>query len=126
MEVDLMNKLSELSIMGYYDPSSRFVVAWFYSDDVPKPDLVAYLLPDMHWDLREVLEESAKLEKDREVIEIKHKRLGRHEPGSDLDNLLRKALGAIIDKSEEDDQMSSGLTMMKIVLENNSYYNVRN
>lgn len=126
MELELMNKLSELSVMGYYDPSSKLVTAWFYSDTGEKADLVAYLLPDMKWDLREVLDESAILEKDREVIEIKHKQLGVHEPGGDIDNLLRKALQLLIDYSEEEGHLSSGITMMKIVLENNSYYNVRN
>ena len=126
MEIELMNKLSELSITGYYDPSSKMVVAWFYGEEGLKSDLVAYLLPTMQWDLREVLEEKSKLEADKEVIEISHKRLGIHGPKSDIDNLLRKALMAIIEQSEEDKNLSSGLTMMKIVLENNSYYNVRN
>lgn len=126
MKLDLMNKLSDMSIMGYYDPSSKMVVAWFYSNEGEKADIVAYLLPTMKWDLREVVEEKSTIETHREVIEIKHNRLGVYDKDSDLDNVLRKALKALIEQNEEDGNDSSGLTMMKIVLENNSYYNVRN
>lgn len=115
-----------MSIMGYYDPSSKMVVAWFYSNEGEKADIVAYLLPTMKWDLREVVEEKSTIETHREVIEIKHNRLGVYDKDSDLDNVLRKALKALIEQNEEDGNDSSGLTMMKIVLENNSYYNVRN
>lgn len=120
-----MNKLAELSIMGYYDPSSKLVVAWFYENEGRKSDLVAYLLPNMHWDLREVIEETSALETDREFIEIKHKCLGMHGPDSDIDNIIRKSLGAIIEQSEKDEINSSNSAIMKIILEKNSYFDIK-
>ncbi len=59
MEIELVNKLSELSMIGYLDPSNGYVTVWFYNNEkTEKSDIVAYLMQDMSWDLREIIDES--------------------------------------------------------------------
>jgi len=127
MEIEILNMISNASINGYYDPSIGFVVVWFHNMGEDKSDLVAYLLPGMNWDLREVVSEKSTLEVDREIIEIKHSPIQVFGKGSEFDKTVRKILNQLIEYSlNENEKPSSRLEMMKIVLDNNSYHNVRN
>ena len=58
MDLDILSKITELSCLGWLDPSNGHITVSFFNnlkDD--KPDMVAYLNQDMSWDLREVLGE---------------------------------------------------------------------
>ena len=126
MDIKLVNKISNMTITGYYDASSKLVVAWFFNSDGDKADLVAYLNPSMSWDLREVISETSVITDDRETVEILHKSLGLHAPGSDIDNILRKSLAALIEGFEDEGVDSPETQLMKNVLEQSSYTQLKN
>jgi hypothetical protein len=127
MEVEVLNMISEASINGYYEPSLGLVVVWFHNMKEDKPDLVAYLMHGMNWDLREVTEEKSTLEVDREIIEIIHKPIEVFAKDSSFDQTIRKVLNQVIEHSlKESEEQSPRLEMMKIVLDSNSYHTVRN
>lgn len=126
MEIEILNMISSASINGYYDPSLGLVVVWFHNIGDNKPDLVAYLLPDMYWDLRRIVNEKSTLHDDKEVIEIIHEIIGKFKKDSSFDQVVRKVLTQVINHSIDDGVQSSRLEMMKIVLDANSYHSVRN
>jgi hypothetical protein len=127
VEIEILNMISNASINGYYDPSLGLVVVWFHNVKDDKPDLVAYLMPGMNWDLREVVSEESELFVDEEVIKIKHSPIEVFEKDSSFDQTVRKILNQVIDhSSKEGGGQSPRLEMMKVVLDNNSYHSVRN
>ena len=126
MEVEILNMISNASINGYYDPSLSLVVVWFHNVEDDKADLVAYLTPDMSWDLREVESERSTLSTDREVIIIKHNLIDKFTKNSSFDQTVRKILNQLVDHSIKEGNRSSGLDMMKMVLDSNSYHTVKN
>lgn len=126
METDILNKISDASINGYYDPSLGLVVVWFHNMGDDKLDLVAYLLPDMYWDLREITNEKSTLHNDKEIIEVSHNRIDKFAKNSSFDQTVRKVLNQVIDHSVGEGSTSPGLEMMKIVLDSNSYHSVKN
>jgi len=126
MEVEILNMISDASINGYYDPSLSLVVVWFHNTGDDKPDLVAYLLPSMHWDLRKVTSEKSTLHDDKEVIEINHEVVDKFEKDSSFDQMVRKVLNQVVDHAIGEGAQSPRLEMMKIVLDSNSYHSVRN
>lgn len=121
MEIDILNIISQASINGYYDPSLDLIVVWFYNID-NRSDLVAYLLSDMSWDLREIVDEKSSLYDNKEIVEIIHKPIKKFEKNSVFDKTIRKVLGQIIEHiPEEDENKSLELKMMKTILNNNNY-----
>jgi len=125
MNLDLMNRLSDASISGYYDPTLKLVVVWFYNDD--KPDLVAYLQHDMSWDLREVIGETSTLTDTGETIVVSHQVLDPQPPKSDFDNLVRSAIDRSLEDGIKEEAVGSvRLEMMKMILDANSYRSIDN
>lgn len=121
MEIEILNMISNASINGYYDPSLDLIVVWFYNID-NRSDFVAYLLSDMSWDLREIVDEKSSLYDDKEVVEIAHKPIKKFEKNSVFDKTIRRVLNQIIeDIPEEDENQSLELKMMKTILNNNNH-----
>jgi len=126
MEIEILSMISNASINGYYDPSLGLVVVWFHNMGGDKPDLVAYLMHAMNWDLREVISEKSELFVDKEVIEIEHSPIQVFEKGSDFDKTVRKVLNQLTEYSASEDGLSPRLEMMKMILDSDSYNIVRN
>lgn len=116
---EIISKISELNINGYFDHSNGYVVVWFHSNTADKSDIVAYLKSDMSWDVREVLSEESKLTADQEIVVIKHKQLSIENSGSTFDLIVRKMLKGLIDA--EKGKLPPSISKMKEVLEKNSY-----
>jgi hypothetical protein len=104
MDKEIIDKLSNLSMLGYYDPSFKLLCVHFFGDDT-KNDLMAYLNPDSTWDLREVISDQSELFFNHEVIKVEHSRLGTFEPGSKFDSFIRGGLKALIDDEYIKDPM---------------------
>jgi hypothetical protein len=122
MEIEILNMISSASISGYYDPSLKLVAVWFHNIGEDKPDLVAYLLPGMNWDFREIMSEESELFVDKEIITIKHSPIQVFGKDSEFDKVIRKVLGQLIDHAfNENEEISPRLKIMKKVLDNNSY-----
>ena len=80
MEVELVNKISNLTFGAYYNESIDRVVVHFFNNEEKKPDIIAYLLPNKAWDIREVVDETSELDSTPpflgETITITHEQLG--------------------------------------------------
>jgi putative ubiquitin-RnfH superfamily antitoxin RatB of RatAB toxin-antitoxin module len=109
MDTELLNRLGELCIYAWYDTSKEMLTVHFINEEVHKPDLMAYLLFNKSWDVREVVGETARLEDDREVIEIQHNRIGIFEKDSSFDQMVRKAVREMA-KNEENVEKEESLT----------------
>jgi len=119
VDTKMINLLSGTKIIGYYDEDCELVIAWFYSED--KSDMVAYLKPDMSWDMREITGEKSEIFDDREVVVITHAPVGLWDKDSSTARFIKKALDEYVRQSEEEDELVSSLSLMKVILENNSY-----
>jgi hypothetical protein len=117
-EPDILSKISELNINGYYDSSNGYVVVWFHNSIKDKPDIVAYLQSDMSWDVREVVKETSTIYSDCEVVEMKHSSLGQHLLDSDFDKIVRKMIDAMIEASKD---IPEAVVKMKDILDQHSY-----
>lgn len=95
MTIDIIQKLSNLSLLTYFDKSFNMLCVHFFGKD-DKPDLMAYLMSNYSWDLREVLSEKAELFDDCESIKITQKRLGVFEANSKFDLFVRNSLFEIL------------------------------
>lgn len=104
MTKELTEKLSNLSLLGYYDKDLMMLCVHFFGEG-DKPDLMAYLRPDLSWDLREVLSEKVELFDDCERVCIKHTPLGMFKPGSKFDEFVR---GMLTKSLEVDNYMDKG------------------
>lgn len=91
MTKEIVEKMAGLSLLGYYDTSLNLVRVQFFGDN-KKNDLVAYLLRDLTWELREVISETVELHEDGEKIEVKHVKLGMFEKGGQFDDFVRKSI----------------------------------
>ncbi len=116
---EIISKISELNINGYFDHSNGYVVVWFHSNASDKPDIVAYLNANMSWDIREVLSEESVLTSDQETVIIKHKPISTEDSGSIFDLVVRKMLKGLIDA--EKGKLPPSISKMKEVLDKNSY-----
>ena len=94
MDQTLLEKISNLALLGYYDEDLKMLCVHFFGD-CGKHDLMAYLRPDLTWDLREVLSEHVQLFDDHETVEITHSKVGVYESGSGFDQFIRQALEAL-------------------------------
>lgn len=117
---EILGKISNLNITGYYDQSNGFVVVWFHSAISNKADIVAYLKQDMSWDVREVVSEVSHIGPCSETVEIKHNLLGLFEKDSDFDTMIRKMFIKATEKLGDQDTPKP-ILMMKEILERNSY-----
>lgn len=125
MNIDLLNKISNATIYGYYDPSLKLVTVWFYNSG--KANVVAYLMKDMRWDIREITDERSKLFEDKEIITISHKPIEKQTKNSEFDQVVRSALNKSLEEAEASGkEKSANIELMKIVLDNNSYDNINN
>ena len=120
MDMELINKLSNLALYGYYEPSKDMVVVHFFNKDEDKPDIIAYLKRNMSWDIREIKEEKSQLLSDKEVVEISHTNLGIYEKDSKFDQFVRKALFKVFD-SQKDEKPLREINKMFRILEDNRY-----
>lgn len=116
--MNIIEKISELNVSGFYDPTNGYVILWFYNNKSSKHDIVAYLQNDMTWDVREVDRETSTIYEDREIVEIKHNLLGKYKPGSDFDTVVRKLVSQLFQENEE---LPDNVTRMIEILKNNSY-----
>jgi hypothetical protein len=127
MEIKMSNKIferiSNLSMYGYYDPSKDMVIVHFFNEEDNKFDVIAYLKRDMSWDVREVIGESSMLNKDSESITINHNLLGIYEKGSRFDALIREGLEGIAQEIYEDGTNFADKNKLFAILDSNSYDN---
>ena len=76
MDSELLNKIGNMDLYAFYDKSKNMVTVHFMSkEDDSRPDLMAYMLLNGSWDLREVASETSELHEDRDVVTIKQKRI---------------------------------------------------
>jgi hypothetical protein len=101
MEIDLVEKVSNLTFGSFYNKSLECVVVHFFNKDDDKNDIVAYLAQDLTWDVREILDETSELDALKsdgflgEIITISHKQLGIYKKDSNFDVFIRKAIFAM-------------------------------
>lgn len=120
MDIELINKISNLTLYGYYDPSKDMVVVHFFNKDEDKSDILAYLKRDMSWDVREVLNEKSQLLADKEIVEISHKNLGIYTKDSKFDQFVRNSLTKMYSDPNGDKPLRD-LNKMFRILEDNQY-----
>lgn len=116
--MNIIEKISELNLNGYYDNSSGYVTVWFHNNLIDKPDIVAYLKQDMSWDIREVISEQSQIQSDRETITIFHNPVGNEIHGSEFDQIIRKMINALVENSKD---LTEPIRHMKKILDCNSY-----
>lgn len=115
---DIINRISELNLNVYYEPSNGYVVAWFSNNATNKPDIVAYLQDDMSWDVREITSEISILYSDKEVVEIKHEPLRHEIKGSEFDRIIYSMFGKLIERA---DFIPPEIKKAKEILDRGSY-----
>jgi hypothetical protein len=121
MNAEFLNKISNLTFYGFYDPSKKLITVHFFNEHENKPDIIAYLLPSMTWDVREIVNESSTLYPDCEVITISHKCLGIENCGSPFDEFVRLGLEKLAREVHGKDVGLSKIDRMFEILENNEY-----
>lgn len=127
MDLDLVQKISNLAFASYYNPSLDLVVVHFFNKDESKNDIIAYLRHDMSWDVREILDETSELdtmESDGflgEDITISHERIGIYNKGSNFDKFVRSAVDALLQKAKDEESLDMIDERVQRVLEDNSY-----
>jgi len=114
MNNDFVNKISSLTIHVFYDTSKDMITAHLINEQSGKADIMAYRLFNGSWDVREVVDEQARLLHDREVVEIFQKPVGIFETGSGFDQLMRKAIDEIEQIEPED---SNSVSLIKEILD---------
>lgn len=127
MDIDLVNKLSNLTFASYYNPSLNMVVVHFFNKGEDKNDVIAYLNHDMTWDVREIVDESAELDVMKsddflgESITITHERIGIFEQESKFDRFVRTAINSLLEKQKEEESLEMIDSCVEIILRHNSY-----
>ena len=122
MNQELLSKLSNLALYGYYEPSKDMVIVHFFNKDEDKADVIAYLKRDMSWDVREITSEKSTLLADKELVEIQHTCVGMYEKGSKFDQFVRTALLKVFSAQEDKTPLREKNKMFRI-LEDNRYDN---
>ena len=121
MEVELINKMSDLTFGCYFNESLDMIVTHFFNKDIDKPDLIAYLKHDMSWDVREIVDEVSELDDydgiHGETITITHEQLGIYDKNSSFSSFMKKSIQQM---SENEGVVAISERIME-VLENNSY-----
>ena len=121
MEIALLNKLSDLTFYGFFDPSKGMVTVHFFNEANNKPDVIAYLREDMSWDVREIVDEQSELHSDKEVVTILHEPLGIEEHGSQFDEFVRLGVTKLGEEIHGADVNLPETDIVFRVFENNSY-----
>lgn len=121
MDVTLLNKISNLTFVGFYNPAGDLITVHFFNEASDKPDIMAYLQKDMSWDVREVLSEQSTLYPTHEEVVIKHRRVGVESTGSKLDEIIRAGLEKMARQVHGDDVNLPDVDKMFEILEKNSY-----
>lgn len=121
MNTKLFNKISNLAFHGFYDPSKKLVTVHFFNERENKSDIIAYLLPSMTWDIREIINESSTLYPDCEVVTISHKCIGIENYGSPFDEFVRLGLEKLAKKVHGESVNLSQIDPMFEILETNEY-----
>lgn len=121
MDIKLLNKLSDLTFYGFYDPSKSMVTVHFFNETNDKPDMIAYLREDMSWDVREIVDEVSELQSDREVVTILHEPLGIESYGSQFDDFVRLGVTKVAQEVYGDDVNLAEKDVVFRVFDNNSY-----
>lgn len=121
MDTQLLNKLSNLTFCGFYDPSKELITVHFFNETENKPDIIAYLKHDMSWDVREIIEECSKLYDNKEVITILHKLLSIEETGGKFDEFVRLGLTKMAEKAHGEDVKLSEVDVIFKIFDNNGY-----
>ena len=117
-----MEKLSNLSFLGYYDSSKGLVVVHFFNKDENKNDIIAYLKGNMSWDVREVISETSVLMDSYETITIKHELIGQYDKDSNFDKFVRKGLTKMAEENNPDLELED-VDKMFTIFKRNSYDN---
>jgi len=122
MEIELLNKLSNLTFASYINQSLNMVVVHFFNKDEVKNDIVVYLKPNMHWDVREIIDESSELDTLApqffgEDVTITHELIDMFAPGSKFDNFIRIS----INKMAQAEEIMTVDDRILEILENNTY-----
>src|SRR5271169_1594958 len=125
MDLDLLNMLSNLTPYGFYEPCKQMVTVHFFSTTHNKPDIIAYLLHDMSWDVREITCEEAVLLSDHEQIVVSHKPLGIQAQDSDFDKFVRNVLLAAGKQAYGEKAVLEDENRMFRVLKDNTYQGTR-
>ena len=120
MDIELVNRLSNLTLYGYYEPSKDMVIVHFFNKDEDKSDVIAYLKRDMSWDVREIVSEKSQLLPDKELVEITHSSLGVHNKESKFDQFVRNALLKMFSGQQDETPLREKNKMFRI-LEDNRY-----
>jgi len=124
MDTKILNKLSELIFCGFYDPSKQMVTVHFFNETNNKPDIIAYLLKDMTWDVREIVDEVSELQNDKEIITIHHKLLGIEDCDSQFNSFVRLGVTKFAQSVHGDDANLLEKDIMFRIFEDNSYNNI--
>ncbi|KKM66238.1 hypothetical protein LCGC14_1483200 [marine sediment metagenome] len=121
MNIQLLNRISNLNFYGFYDPSKELVTVHFFNEKENKPDVIAYLRHDMSWDVREIVKEQSILYDNKEVITILHKPLGIESTGEAFDEFIRLGLTKMAIEMHGEDTKLSEVDIVFMVFKNNSY-----
>jgi hypothetical protein len=121
MDTKLLNRLSNLTFYGFYEPSKKLVTVHFFNEHENKPDVIAYLRHDMLWDVREIVEERSELYDDKEIVTILHEPLALLETGDSFDQFVRLGLTKMAHEIHGEGVKLSEFDIVFRVFENNSY-----
>lgn len=121
MNTQLLNRLSNLNFYGFYDPSKELITVHFFSEKENKPDIIAYLMNDMSWDVREIVEEQSVLYDNKEVVTILHEPLGVENSGEAFDEFIRLGLTKMAIEMHGEDAKLPEVDIVFRVFKNNSY-----
>jgi len=121
MRPELLNKLTNLTFYGFYDPSKEMVTVHFFNEKNDKADIIAFLKNDMTWDIREIESEESSLYENSEIVTIKHNRLSIESPGDSFDDFIRLGLEKLGRETYGEDAKLAELDLMFKILENNKY-----
>ena len=116
MDLDLVARISNLSLYGYYDPSKDMVVAHFFNQSESKQNVIAFLNRDMSWDIREITSETCELTDAGETIHVEHNKICTQLKDSDFDKLVRTWLDSMGKKTYGDDANLEEKDKMFVIL----------
>lgn len=106
MDAELLNRLGALQLYAFFDESKNMLTIHFINEEENKPDLMAYMLFNKSWDVREVINETSQLTDDKDIVEIHQNRVGIFEQDSSFDKLVKKAIQEISDTQEESETLT--------------------
>jgi len=121
MNTELLNKISKLAFYGFYDPSKNIITVHFFNEQENKSDVIAYLLNDMSWDVREITNETSTLHNDHESITIFHNCLGLEKINSQFDTFVRLGLEKMAKEVHGEDADLTKIDIMFEIFKKNEY-----